>query len=776
MAHDVFISHSSTDKSTADAICHALEQQNIRCWIAPRDVRGGYDYPAEIMLGIENCKIMVLVFSEESNTSPYVYAEVERAFSEEKTIIPYRLSQVEMSLNLKFFLSGKHWIDAYPDDKVFEKLIISVSNILNMDTKSLTSLKVTLTEPHQEKLKQPLEEVSIHNKSADELYSDGIKLYWEKKQHELAFTYFKKATEQGHKVATTQLGHCYNHGNGVAQDDVEALKWYREGASNGDPNAKVWLANFYKFGRGVPKNQAEAYRWYKEAAEQGHSSGYEGLGYAYAEGLSVDENQEEAEKWFRKAAEKGNKGAKDWLEKNGKADNIFYNGKIHYIEKRYAEAFPLFVKASELNHLEAEYYLGIMFIEELGVSADVREGAKRVKKAAEKGLVEAQYYLGKMYSEGKHISKNTIEAVKWYEKAAEQGHLSSQKELPYYYDYGIGTDKNEEKAFEWKLKAAEQGHVDSYSEMGHRYYYGRGIPIDYKKAFEWYTKAAEHEMISGYNWLGVLYFNGKGPDKNESQAAYWWKKSAERNDAFGCHKMASLHMNGTGIEKDLVKAREYAEKSVALGREKAKLVLEEINAMLTNTTTESETKQAITTVTKDDNHNSQNHNTQKNDDEEILKGSMKMEGQTFVLNDEFLKEVGLGALPPEQKQAFLQHIYGELKMRVGYKLTEDMSDEQIEEFGDFIDQGFDQMSKWFKDNLPDYKEHADYQQLLAANPKMPEEAIMAEYGAIKWLHLHRPDYPKIVAETLRELKKEIISNKTAILEEEDSVDCRQNDH
>jgi hypothetical protein len=29
MAHDVFISHSSKDKQAADAICHALEKNNI---------------------------------------------------------------------------------------------------------------------------------------------------------------------------------------------------------------------------------------------------------------------------------------------------------------------------------------------------------------------------------------------------------------------------------------------------------------------------------------------------------------------------------------------------------------------------------------------------------------------------------------------------------------------------------------------------------------------------------------------------------------------------
>ena len=38
VAYDVFISYSSKDKHVADAVCVALEQHGIRCWLAPRDI------------------------------------------------------------------------------------------------------------------------------------------------------------------------------------------------------------------------------------------------------------------------------------------------------------------------------------------------------------------------------------------------------------------------------------------------------------------------------------------------------------------------------------------------------------------------------------------------------------------------------------------------------------------------------------------------------------------------------------------------------------------
>jgi hypothetical protein len=41
MAHDVFISYASEDKTVADAVCAMIESQGVRCWIAPRDVLPG---------------------------------------------------------------------------------------------------------------------------------------------------------------------------------------------------------------------------------------------------------------------------------------------------------------------------------------------------------------------------------------------------------------------------------------------------------------------------------------------------------------------------------------------------------------------------------------------------------------------------------------------------------------------------------------------------------------------------------------------------------------
>lgn len=48
MQYDVFISYSSKDSATAQAICHELEDNHIRCWMAPRDIPIGSKYATVI--------------------------------------------------------------------------------------------------------------------------------------------------------------------------------------------------------------------------------------------------------------------------------------------------------------------------------------------------------------------------------------------------------------------------------------------------------------------------------------------------------------------------------------------------------------------------------------------------------------------------------------------------------------------------------------------------------------------------------------------------------
>ncbi len=112
MAHDIFISYSSKDKTIADAVCARLEVRGIRCWIAPRDVHPGLPYGEEIIDAIQSCRVMVLVLSSNANSSAHIPKEIERAVSHGVPIIPLRIENVIPGKSLDYFISSVHWLDA----------------------------------------------------------------------------------------------------------------------------------------------------------------------------------------------------------------------------------------------------------------------------------------------------------------------------------------------------------------------------------------------------------------------------------------------------------------------------------------------------------------------------------------------------------------------------------------------------------------------------------------------------------------------------------------
>src|ERR1700756_3427717 len=108
----VFISYSSKDRATADAICAHLESAGINCWIAPRDIEPGATWTKGIMQGLDACRVLILVFSEHANDSDHVEREVAKAFSSGLAVIPFRIKDVLPNQSLSYFLDTIHWLDA----------------------------------------------------------------------------------------------------------------------------------------------------------------------------------------------------------------------------------------------------------------------------------------------------------------------------------------------------------------------------------------------------------------------------------------------------------------------------------------------------------------------------------------------------------------------------------------------------------------------------------------------------------------------------------------
>lgn len=136
----------------------------------------------------------------------------------------------------------------------------------------------------------------------------------------------------------------------------------------------------------------------------------------------------------------------------------------------------------------------------------------------------------------------------------------------------------------------------------------------------------------------------------------------------------------------------------------------------------------------------------------------------FQLDDKFLEEVGLGALPEDQKQAFLAHFREQLELRVGTRLSEGLSEAQLDEFESFMNRDEQKVNAWIAQHATDYQNDTIYQQLKSGAPEhIPGVVVLAEYASLKWLALNRPDYKDVVSGVMTELRDETMKNKDAIL-------------
>lgn len=158
-----------------------------------------------------------------------------------------------------------------------------------------------------------------------------------KEEYANAQSALKPLAHAGNAAAQFSLGFIYRQGQGVAQSDSEAVKWYRKAADQGHARAQGYLGFMYNQGKGVAQSGKEALNWYTKAAKQGNSNAQYNLGIMYAQGKDIPENYVAAYRWTSLAATAGDQGAisnlkiiKGWmtLRQIAEAQKLAVGGKV----------------------------------------------------------------------------------------------------------------------------------------------------------------------------------------------------------------------------------------------------------------------------------------------------------------------------------------------------------------------------------------------------------------------------------------------------------------
>ena len=205
----------------------------------------------------------------------------------------------------------------------------------------------------------------------------------ERGDYTAAYRVFKDLAEEGNVEAQFHLGFMYDFGEGIPENDSEAVKWWHRAAGQGHRSSQVMLGIKYREGAGVRQDFALAAELLRRAAVQGDGQAEMLLGYMHLYGEGMRQDNAAAVNWLGRAAARGQPGA--------------------------------------------QFSIGTMYYNGDGLPQDYASAAKWVGLSAGLGYAQAQTLFGFMHEHGEGVTQDFVKAHKWYNLAASRLSASKRK-------------------------------------------------------------------------------------------------------------------------------------------------------------------------------------------------------------------------------------------------------------------------------------------------------------------------------------------------------------
>jgi TPR repeat protein len=458
MAYDVFISYASEDKIVADAVCAMLESHAVRCWIAPRDVLPGMAYGEAIIDAIRGCRIMVLVFSSKSNTSPHIPKEIERAVSAGVAVIPFRIEDVRPGKSLDYFIGNVHWLDALtlPLEQHIERLVQNVQTLLARD--------VPLIEPKKSSaIAAPVSSVVSGPVRPAWLYAAlGIMALLVIVFAVLLFTRKPSKTAQVAPASVSSTSPAPVSTTPSASAPPTAVATQSSGQSSaGSKDAAA-----------ASKPTAPAAT--QPAPRQEPKTGAHDTAHVPAKPETTS------------------------------AEDLFDQGLSAYRDKQFSQAAELYRRACDGGERKGCHDLGLMYYRGEGVAKDLNRAAGLYKRACDAGGTGGCLDLGLMYLRGEGVPKDPNRAADFYKRACDAGSPPGCTDLGRMYYTGEGVQNDMNRAADLFKRACDAGGTGGCLDLGSMYLRGQGVPKDRNRAADLFKKACDAGLNRGCENLARL--------------------------------------------------------------------------------------------------------------------------------------------------------------------------------------------------------------------------------------------------------------------------------
>ncbi|MFW5425847.1 MAG: tetratricopeptide repeat protein [Methylophagaceae bacterium] len=444
-------------------------------------------------------------------------------------------------------------------------------------------------------------DVNAQSKLAGALYRAG--------DYKQTFEWYQKLALQDELYGIIRLAEMYQNGEGVVQDNEQALEWLKTaiGKSNSISNvffppsrAEYDLGKAYYEGVITSQDYKQALHWYQKSAEQLNYRALFALGKMYQQGQGVSQdylksyiNLQTSILMEMKYHHQG--GAPD-KEMSKIREQVARKLTIEQINKAKVDVFNHLIRESKRNYYPIDTLDSWLYAEWRRNEWDqkilvthghlIRQGHGQSQRLLakifqqhnsffgennQKNLeifkrygYQKSYLLNKCYLSfyGLSVEQDYNEAIKWCSLAS-QSEVNKKKNgfdvvamylVAWMHDTIEDIPQNYKQAFSWYQKAADLGYGDAQLRLAEMYQQGQGVEKNNVLALQWYQTAAKQGYNKAQRVLADLYQHGTLVEQDKHQAFKWYKKAAVLEDLDAQYALAQIYVTGEVVEKDTIKS------------------------------------------------------------------------------------------------------------------------------------------------------------------------------------------------------------------------------
>ncbi len=410
----------------------------------------------------------------------------------------------------------------------------------------------------------------------------------------LALDYFRRKAKGGDAVAMANVGVCHRFGYlGVERDFHAALKWFHESAALGCSGAMWSLENMYRNGEGVVQNDDEALNWAIKAAENGHLPSLYANAVRYCGGTRLGRDFPRARQLLEELLDKDpNDVDALWSLAQFYRDGLGVEEDQALVRRLNASRVGVLSRQAEDGDDKSLDALADCYCWGWGVAVDLRRAAELYEEAAKSGNVHAMGCLSSFWRFGVGRKCDLRQAESWAKRfldsmlreggAADRGEPNACLSVGDWCRFGYGMAACPKRAFEWFVRAAEKNAWEAMLRLSQMLAIGEGCKRSVGDSREWCKRAvgvltplAQNGLASAQRGLADCYARGWCVERSDEKAFELYAGAYEGGDWLAAGRLARMYASGRGVAKDEDKAAELLEKAVARNEGEAECLLGE---------------------------------------------------------------------------------------------------------------------------------------------------------------------------------------------------------